>query len=433
MSYKLRCTAVEVDERLRMQLHQKQNDDVNTNKDTNNFSENFLNIKQKIIDEENGLHYQNDTQEIRDKMNIHDWNTIRENIDEISYEKEAVISTQDNETAVSVDLVTKINIVEIESEDVMEASIEQTNSSNFVKNKTANDCQRFSEHQTLEQNEQSFYCHTCKINFEKEQYFKIHMNIHEENTVNCTTCYFAKCSSMYDLFLHKRKKHNMFKNIKRLKYACMKCDRFFAHSSTWENHNKNKCINITDKCCKYCKAKFTTRTKLILHLRKEHQNIQLEHKCNRCDVAFKKKLDLAKHIREIHDLQSPNKLNTKEKYVCKFCSKKFNSCRLWKNHGRFHTEETLSSKCHKSFRSDRLKLHHVQREYKKEYVCDQCGKCFSSSKLKWQHAQRKHKKKEYMCDQCGKCCSSYQSRWVHIQREHKNKEYVCDQCGKCFT
>ncbi|XP_011688639.1 PREDICTED: zinc finger protein 260-like [Wasmannia auropunctata] len=234
--------------------------------------------------------------------------------------------------------MTEIHIVENGSEDAMEASIEQTdNSSDFVNNETANDYQRFSEHQTLEQNEQSFYCHTCKIKFEKERYFKTHMNIHEEITVKqlYTTCCSAKCSSMYHLFLHKRKKHDMFKNIKRLKYACTKCNRFFAHNSTWENHSKNKCPNMTDKCCKYCKAKFTT--KLILHLKKKHQNIFLEHKCNRCYAIFKEKLDLVEHIREIHDLESPNELNTKEKYVCKLCGKKFNSSRLWKNHERIHT------------------------------------------------------------------------------------------------
>ncbi|XP_011700043.1 PREDICTED: myoneurin-like isoform X2 [Wasmannia auropunctata] len=270
ISYELRCTAIEVDERLRMQLYQRQSD-VYTNKDTNNFSENFLNIKRKIIDEENVLHYQNDIQEIRDKINIdNDWKTNREDIDEISNEMEIVTSMENNETAASVNSVNEIDIVEMKYEDVIEASIEKTdNISDFVKNKTANDCQRFSEHQTLEQNSSA----------------------------------------------------------------------------------------------------------------------------------------LAEHIREIHDLQSPNKLNTKEKYVCKFCDKKFNSWRLWKNHERIHTEETLNSKCHKSFRSNRSISHHIQRE---------------------------HKKKEYVCDQCGKCYSSYNSRWHHVQREHKKKEYVCDQCGKCF-
>ncbi|XP_011705016.1 PREDICTED: zinc finger and BTB domain-containing protein 6-like, partial [Wasmannia auropunctata] len=71
---------------------------------------------------------------------------------------------------------------------------------------------------------------------------------------------------------------------------------------------------MTDKCCKYCKTKFTTHTKLILHLKKEHQNIHLEHKCNCCDAVFKEKLDLAEHIREIHNLQSSNKFNKKKKY-----------------------------------------------------------------------------------------------------------------------
>ncbi|XP_011705882.1 PREDICTED: zinc finger protein hangover-like, partial [Wasmannia auropunctata] len=117
ISYKLRCTAVEVDERLRMQLQQQSDVIVNTNKDTNNFSENFLNIKRQII-EENVLHYQNDTQEIRDKINIYnDWKTKREDIDEISYEKKAVISTEDNEMAASVNLVAEIDIVEMKYED----------------------------------------------------------------------------------------------------------------------------------------------------------------------------------------------------------------------------------------------------------------------------------------------------------------------------
>ncbi|XP_011706374.1 PREDICTED: gastrula zinc finger protein XlCGF66.1-like, partial [Wasmannia auropunctata] len=168
-SYKLRCTAVEVDKRLRMQLYQKQSDDVYTNKDTNNFSENFLNIKQEIIDEQNVLHDQNDTQE------------------------ETVNSTEDNEP--------EIDIVEMKYEDVMEASIEQIdNNSDFVKNKTANNCQRFLEHQTLEQNEQSqhiqnehkkkYECNQCGKCFNLHNSRSRHVQRKHRN-IKCDQC--GKC------------------------------------------------------------------------------------------------------------------------------------------------------------------------------------------------------------------------------------------------
>ncbi|XP_011687447.1 PREDICTED: uncharacterized protein LOC105449760 [Wasmannia auropunctata] len=100
-----------------MQLDEKQNDAVCTDKSTNKITEiNRQSIKREITDKENTQKYQNDTQQITDEKNIqNDWESEREDINE----KETVTLTRHNETVASVDLAiddSEIDITKIKDE-----------------------------------------------------------------------------------------------------------------------------------------------------------------------------------------------------------------------------------------------------------------------------------------------------------------------------
>lgn len=604
ISYELILTAIEVDEHLRMQLNQRLNDRaVCTDKDTNKIIEDCQNIKREITDEENAENYQNDTQEITNEKNIqNDWKTEREDyIDEFNYKREVVTFTEVNRTPESINLATdiEVHIVEMEYEDLTQASIKQTddssdlvtsktnyiqnnwkieredvdefsckkevvaftednrtpesinlatdtevdivevkcedlvqlasmkqtdNSSDFVASKTTENCQGFSLPKTINQNKPLFYCETCNIYFDEERYFKVHTEIHEERTVICTTCS-AICPSTYDLFFHKREKHNLFKRI-QLKYACTKCDRFFARSSTWEYHNENKCPRMADKCCKYCNKILTTRSKLTSHLRKHkgemltdptvtvykcvacskqfvdkklydkhrkmhdpeymdkhhcvvcnrlfrdkcvlrehqmavHENVKphqcnicnrffsriwnmkkhrrnhFGHKCGCCNALFKKRLDLEKHAEEIHDISPFNKLETKEKFTCKFCDKEFNTKIPLQNHERLHTGEMPFScpTCYESFRTSTSKYKHVMREHKnKIFGCVYCGKRFSNTKSLREHvSSHMSEARKYQCDICKKRFRNKSSWTLHKYVHGGERPYKCDVCSASFV
>ena len=64
----------------------------------------------------------------------------------------------------------------------------------------------------------------------RERYFNIHNKILEKKTMICIM-YSTKHLSGYDLFLHKRERHNMYKKV-QLKYMCNNYGKFFTHSWT---------------------------------------------------------------------------------------------------------------------------------------------------------------------------------------------------------
>ncbi|KYQ46919.1 Zinc finger protein 3 [Trachymyrmex zeteki] len=217
----------------------------------------------------NVQNYQNIEQEIIDEKNIqNNRETEQETINKISYEKQDITFTKDIETAASIKLAidTEIDITEKESEnDLMQVSIKQIdNRFNSDMDETKNRKKFLIQLETFKKPRELSFCKICKIYFANERYFNIHNKIHEEKTMTCITCS-TEHSSGYDLFLHKRKRHNMYKKV-QLKYMCNNCGKFFTHSWTWNEHNEDKCSKMT-KYCKYCNAVFSTDLKLTHHLR----------------------------------------------------------------------------------------------------------------------------------------------------------------------
>lgn len=244
-------------------------DEKNVQKDPNN--------KQEFIDKKNVQNYQNNnTREIIEKTIQNDQKTEQEITDKNSYEKEIVTFTKNDEMAASVDLamdiakdIVEMDIVETENEnDSIQTLLEQTDdNSDSETDKIIEKYKRFLEQlkeKELLQKEKLF-CDSCKICFGDERHFKAHNKIHEERAVTCTKCS-TECSSTYDLFLHKREKHNMYKTV-QLKYMCNKCGKFFTHRWRWEAHNEDECSRMMKRCCKYCNAVFETHLKLTRHLR----------------------------------------------------------------------------------------------------------------------------------------------------------------------
>lgn len=114
-----------------------------------------------------------------------------------------------------------------------------------------------------EKEKERLFCNICKIYFGDDRFFNAHNRIHEEKSVTCTACS-IECSSLYDLFVHKRVMHNKYK--KRLvKYVCSKCNKYFIYNWNWEKHEK-ECSKIAQRC-KYCNTTFATRSELAHHLK----------------------------------------------------------------------------------------------------------------------------------------------------------------------
>lgn len=382
-------------------------------------------IKREITDATNAQNDQNIEREITNKKNAQN---------EIGYKK-GVTSTEETAASINLTVDTKIDIDETKYKDLLQASMKATdnNSDLGVNNETTENRQRLSDLKTVK--EKGLFCETCKFHFEEERHFEAHNRIHVERNVTCITCT-AKCSSTYDLFLHKRKKHNLFKK-EELKYACRKCGRFFSHSWSWENHDEDECFKTADKCCKYCNAMFTTDINLINHLKRKHNRAHFGHECSRCNAVFKKKWDLNKHVQEVHDLRPAKRLTKKSTiYICKFCGKKLNTSQSLGNHERIHTGEMPYSCpiCHQSFRTYVTKWTHVQRHQKGTFVCDRCGKCFSYKRNLRVHIMTHLpvEARKYQCNICGKKFVRNSTLTIHKRIHSGVRPYECDVCSFSF-
>lgn len=117
-----------------------------------------------------------------------------------------------------------------------------------------------------ENNVSEISCNVCKTTVENIKLLVMHNKIHESKVARCRTCQ-LRCYSIYELFLHKKAAHNMYRKV-NLKYVCDMCDKFFSNSSQWEHHIDKTCPRkFSIYSCKYCKSTFSTNHKLTFHLR----------------------------------------------------------------------------------------------------------------------------------------------------------------------
>lgn len=187
-------------------------------------------------------------------------------------QKEAVFTTavevNKEVTASSVDLEMQIegNTVKRKSESSEQVSMEQSESSDSETDAIIKKCNEILKKlNVLKEKKEQLFCDFCKIRFGEERYYNAHNKIHEEKRTTCTMCR-MEYPSVYELFLHKREAHNMYKKV-QLKYVCNKCGKFFTNSWHWETHKEDECSKMANRFCKYCSTVFPTQLKLMRHLR----------------------------------------------------------------------------------------------------------------------------------------------------------------------
>lgn len=315
------------------------------------------------------------------------------------------------------------------------------------------------------------FCNVCNISFGEDRYFNAHNKIHEERSVTCTTCS-IECSSAYQLFMHKREKHNKYKTV-QLKYVCNKCNKFFTNNWRWESHNENECTKMANKCCKYCNTTFETYFKLTRHLRKhkwemindptvtiyrcvtcpkifvdkelyrKHRNVHDpecwdKYKCTICNRPFRDKFRLQEHRMTIHE---------NKPHECEFCGRRFLHLHNLTLHHKVHLGHKCSY-CDTVFEKGQDLIKHIEEFHSSEpgaqkllssnlytsktYICKFCGKKLSAYQSLINHERIHTGEMPFSCSICHKSFRSYTSRWNHMQR-HQKGNFVCEQCDKCFS
>ncbi|GAB0087002.1 transcription factor IIIA [Sergentomyia squamirostris] len=187
-----------------------------------------------------------------------------------------------------------------------------------------------------------------------------------------------------------------------------------------------------------CSMVFTTRSNMIKHLRRKHENPR-KFSCADCSEVFRRKDQLRRH-RVKHTGQFP--------HVCETCGKGFLNLKSFRSHGVVHRrlkcqqcEREVSnwtelvahrrtehpnlfecSICKREFRSKRsLRGHeviHKPREEQPKFTCEACSKDFTRKSNLLAHILLVHEKRKHPCSQCHASLSTKNKLELHIAKIH---------------
>ncbi|KAL7298681.1 hypothetical protein TKK_0008443 [Trichogramma kaykai] len=175
---------------------------------------------------------------------------------------------------------------------------------------------------------------------------------------------------------------------------------------------------------------FTRKLNLRKHISEVHDNIN--HMCGTCQKSFAKKCLLKIHIDTAHNNIS---------YACDGCGKKFSTKRSLKTHidAVYNDEPYLCVICVETFVNRRsLKVHLDTTHSGDVRACDICGEMYTRNDLHV-HDLRVHvgrvrqvRSTTHSCDTCRKSFSQKGNLISHIKSVHNRFGHECHICGKKF-
>lgn len=128
--------------------------------------------------------------------------------------------------------------------------------------------------------------------------------------------------------------------------------------------------------------------------------------CRRCMESFSSRIDLYRHIKNVHWL------------TCPICSRIFFDQKSYDNHYFSHNHQSFTClKCKKNFSKKKYLKRHMDR-HNRPYLCNQCNKRFGSKDLLKTHQRIHSGLKPYRCKfmWCKKKFSDRSARRRHVLR-----------------
>ncbi|KAM7043713.1 zinc finger protein 639 isoform 2-T4 [Acridotheres tristis] len=292
---------------------------------------------------------------------------------------------------------------------------------------------------------------TCKI-FEKNQALNITAQqkwpLLRANSSGLYKCELCEFNSKYfsDLKQHMILKHKTCTDT----HVCKVCKESFSSKVRLIEHVK---LHEEDPyICKYCDYKTVIFENLSQHIADTHFNDHL-YWCEQCDVQFSSSSELYLHFQE-HSCD--------EQYLCQFCEHETNdpedlhshvvnehACRLIelsdsynnKERGQYSLINKISfDKCKNFFVCQvcgfRSRLHtnvnrHVAIEHTKifPHVCDDCGKGFSGMLEYCKHLSSHLSEGIYLCQYCEYSTGQIEDLKTHLDFRHSaDLPHKCTDC-----
>lgn len=225
----------------------------------------------------------------------------------------------------------------------------------------------------------------------------------------------------------------------KLNYACNVCNMTFHSEPDLGRH----CERLHSDLSSVCIDRKST-------ISRREQRIS----CDQCDAVFKRKQNLQKHMRQVHEGQMEQ---------CQLCPRQVKD--LAYHHRTVHQNVVFNCHCGKSYTSKNALIYHEQNVHRPsaKQVCHLCAAELSASSLKL-HMKLKHsgevqktiKCRQLECskyfrtkqqeklhyntihlnvkEECGICGGRFKNLAAHTKEIHlKGRQHTCDQCGKGFT
>lgn len=197
-----------------------------------------------------------------------------------------------------------------------------------------------------------------------------------------------------------------------------------------ESHFGQPCRVSKKFTCDFCQKVFSVRSKLQVHLLKEH--FRIEHRCDNCGRYFVSEENLTVH-----------KCTNRTPLPCPECGLEFPRKNLLKKHCLTHSnlvwrcefcynmfmkESTYGAhmaklNCSKTARNDWL--------IKNSVFCRECHIKFESENELKNHFNQNHTGKPYQCHWCENQLASFEELRLHVH-SHNVEKYTCHECNKAY-
>lgn len=229
--------------------------------------------------------------------------------------------------------------------------------------------------------------------------------------------------------------------------TCSACGKTFDTFKHLKGHLVEHVVNkkstpkksntATDGLCLFCKKKFQSYDKLVLHYASHTRNYKLPLPNINCSVCGKacRIINFKKHMYQ-HTDETP--------FACTFCEKSFKTKFQWTAHMKIHRRHktTVCDICGNTFKSQLYLQCHKDRAHPvldpkiqalECYLCKQQYKSVSSLK---QHIYMHWLPRNHLCTQCGLCFQRAGALKKHLMREDHNgidnRKFECVICSKKF-
>lgn len=151
---------------------------------------------------------------------------------------------------------------------------------------------------TLDDRFYIYTCQYCRVKFTQNSHFFRHMSSHHRTQQKQATFQCNDCKIIFNnksyLDIHLQTHHQI-----KSKSRCDSCDVTFKSRYCLRRHMKLKQLFAENSCLK-CQKKFTNKDELARHVKNKHTYTHTMFQCEVCLLKFKMKESLLTHFSRIH-------------------------------------------------------------------------------------------------------------------------------------